>query len=141
MLKALLPVDGSTAALRAVEYVVKLYKNCQTGQVVLVNVQPPTDAWEVKRFMKQAEIEAMQESRGGDALASARQLLDAAQVPYEPEVLLGPVAESIVACAREKGCEQIVMGNKGESFLEEAVTGSVAHDVLRLSPLPVTYVK
>ena len=35
----------------------------------------------------------------------------------------------------------IVMGNKGESFVEEVVTGSVAHAVLRLSPLPVTYVK
>jgi nucleotide-binding universal stress UspA family protein len=141
MLKALLPVDGSAAALRAVEYVIKLYGSCRNGQVVLVNVQPPNDSWEVKRFMKQAEIEAMQESRGGDALVSARQLLDAAQVPYEPQVLLGPVAETIVACAREKGCEQIIMGNKGESFLEEAVTGSIAHDVLRLSPLPVTYVK
>jgi nucleotide-binding universal stress UspA family protein len=141
MLKTLVPVDGSIAALRAVEYLIKLYKNCQTGQIVLVNVQPPNDAWEVKRFMKQAEIEAMQESRGGDALASARRLLDDAQVPYEPAVLLGPVAESIVACAQDKGCEQIVMGNKGESFLSEAVTGSIAHDVLRLSPLPITYVK
>jgi len=141
MLKTLVPVDGSAAALRAVEHVIKLYKNCQTGQIVLVNVQPPTDSWELKRFMKQAELEAMQESRGGDALAPARKLLDAAQVPYEPEVLLGPVAETIVACAQGNGCDQIIMGNKGESFLAEAVTGSVAHDVLRLSPLPVTYVK
>jgi nucleotide-binding universal stress UspA family protein len=33
------------------------------------------------------------------------------------------------------------MGNKGESFVEEVVTGSIAHAVLRLSALPVTYVK
>lgn len=141
MLKALVPVDGSAAALRAVEYVIKLHKNSQAGQIVLVNVQAPTDSWELKRFMKQAELEAMQESRGGDALAAARKLLDDAQVPYEPAVLLGPVAESIVACAQDKGCEQIIMGNKGESFLEEAVTGSVAREVLRLTSLPVTYVK
>jgi nucleotide-binding universal stress UspA family protein len=56
-------------------------------------------------------------------------------------VLLGPVAETIVACARDKGCEQILMGNKGESFIAEAITGSIAHDVLRLTSLPVTYVK
>jgi nucleotide-binding universal stress UspA family protein len=141
MLKALVPVDGSAAALRAVEYAIKLHEACRAGQIILINVQPPIDAVEVRRFMKQTEIEAMQESRGGDALASARKLLDAAQVPYEPEVLLGPVAETIVACARDKGCDQIIMGNKGESFVEEVVTGSIAHAVLRLSPLPVTYVK
>lgn len=141
MMNVLLPVDGSAASLRAVEYAVRLVKSCQAGRIVLVNVQPPIDAVEVRRFMKPAEIEAMQESRGGDALAAARKLLDTAGVPYEPVVLLGPVAEAIVACARDKGCEQIVMGNKGETFLREAVWGSVAHDVLRLSPLPVTYVK
>jgi len=141
MLKTLLPVDGSTAALRAVEYVIKLYGSCQNGQIVLLNVQPPSDSWELKSHLRPAEIEAMQVSRGGDALESARKLLDTAKVPYTAAVLLGPVAESIVACANEKSCEQIVMGNKGESFIEEAITGSIAHDVLRLTTLPVTYVK
>ena len=141
MLKTLLPVDGSTASLRAVEYVTKLYGSCRNGQIVLLNVQPLSDSWELKSHLRPAEIEAMQVSRGGDALESARRLLDAAKVPYEPAVLLGPVAETIVACAADKGCEQIIMGNKGESFLAEVVIGSVAHDVLRLSPLPVTCVK
>jgi nucleotide-binding universal stress UspA family protein len=56
-------------------------------------------------------------------------------------VLLGPVAETLVAYARDQGCDQLIMGNKGESFLAETITGSVAHDVLRLSPIPVTFVK
>ncbi len=141
MLKTLLPIDGSEASLRAVEYVIRLYNSCHNGQIVLVNVQPPVDSWELKSHVRPAEIQAMQEARGGDALDPARKMLDDAHVPYEPLVLLGEVAASIVSCARENACEQIVMGNKGESFLEEAVTGSVAHDVLRLSSLPVTYVK
>lgn len=141
MLKTLLPVDGSVASLRAVEYVIRLYQSCNSGEIVLINVQSPSDSWELKSHLRPAEIQAMQESRGGDAIASARELLDAAKVPYEAEVLLGPVAETIVASAKEMGCEQIIMGNKGESFIAEAITGSVAHDVLRLSSLPVTYVK
>jgi nucleotide-binding universal stress UspA family protein len=141
MLKTLLPVDGSSASLRAVEYVIKLYGSCHNGQIVLLNVQAPSDSWELTSHLRPAEIDAMQISRGGDALEAARKLLDAAKVPYEPAVMLGPVAESIVACARDKICEQIVMGNKGESFLAEAVTGSIAHEVLRLSQFPVTYVK
>lgn len=141
MLKTLLPVDGSTTSLRAVEYIIKLYGSCHNGQIVLLNVQPPSDSWELKSHLRPAEIEAMQVSRGGDALDGARKLLDGAKVPYEAAVLLGPVAETIVACAKDKSCEQIIMGNKGESFIAEAITGSVAHDVLRLSAIPVTYVK
>jgi nucleotide-binding universal stress UspA family protein len=141
MPKTLVPVDGSAAALRAVDYAARLAAGCQAMEIFLINVQPPTDSLELKRFMTTAEIEAMQEVRGGDALAAARQRLEAAGVAYTPEVLLGPVAETIVAYAREKGCDQIVMGNKGESFLAEVITGSVAHDVLRLATMPVMFVK
>lgn len=141
MPKVLLPVDGSRASLRAVEYVIDLTRRCQPMDILLVNVQPPADSWELKSHVRPAEIEAMQESRGGDALAAARQLLDAAKVAYTPAVLIGPVAETLVAYAQDQACDRIVMGNKGESFIAEAVTGSVAHDVLRLTPLPVTFVK
>lgn len=141
MLKALVPVDGSAAALRAVDYAIKLVQNCELATIQLVNVQPPADSWEIKSFLKPSEIEAMQESRGGDALAAARELLDRAGVEYTPAVLLGPVAATLVGYAREQGCEHILMGSRGESMLEEVVLGSVAHEVLRLSPLPVTFVK
>jgi nucleotide-binding universal stress UspA family protein len=141
MMKLLVPVDGSATSLHAVEYAAHLVNRCQAAEIVLVNVQPPADSWELKSHLRSSEIEAMQTGRGGDVLASARDVLDAAKVPYRPIVKLGEVAESIVACAAEEGCQQIVMGNKGESFVEEMVTGSVAHEVLRLTPLPVTFVK
>ena len=141
MLRTLLPVDGSRASLRAVAYVIELAKCCPPMEILLVNVQPPVDSWELKSFLKPSEIDAMQESKGGDALAPARQLLDAAQVAYTPAVLLGSVPETLVAYAEETGCDKIVMGNKGESFVAEAVTGSVAHEVLRLTSRPVTFVK
>lgn len=141
MLKLLLPVDGSTTALHAVEYVIRLAGTGSKLTLYLVNVQAPADSWELKSFMKAAEIEAMQESKGGDALASARARLDAAGIAYTPEVLLGEVATSIVEFAGANACDVIVMGNQGESLLSEVVTGSVAHDVLRLSAIPVTLVK
>ena len=141
MLKTLLAVDGSTAALRAVEYAIKLACGCPSLELLLLNVQPPVDAWEVKRFLPESEVQAMQVSRGGDALAAARQMLDAAGVAYSPDVAMGPVAETLAAYATSHGCDGILMGNKGESLLQEIVIGSVAHDVLRLSALPVTFIK
>jgi nucleotide-binding universal stress UspA family protein len=141
MLKALVAVDGSAAALRAVEYAIKLANSCPSLELLLLNAQAPVDSWELKSHLRQSEIEAMQVSKGGDALASARQMLDAAGVAYTPDVAMGPVAETIVAYAASHGCDGIVMGNKGETFLQEIVIGSVAHDVLRNSTVPVTFIK
>ena len=99
-MKILLPVDGSEHSDRVTRHVIRVAKGCADYEVLLLNVQAPIDAPEVLGHMPAREIEAMQESRGGDALAAARQLLDAAGIAHEPQVLLGPVAESIVACAR-----------------------------------------
>ncbi|MDP2794693.1 MAG: universal stress protein [Sulfurisoma sp.] len=142
MIKVLIPVDGSPASLRAVDHVIKLAQGCGDKlELRLVNVQPPVDAWEVKRFLPESEVQAMQESRGGDALAAARQKLDAAGVAYTPVVLLGAVAETLVAHAREQDCDSIVMGTRGESAIHELLVGSVTHEVIRLGELPVTLVK
>jgi nucleotide-binding universal stress UspA family protein len=142
MFKVLLPVDGSPASLRAVDHVITLSRRVgDKVEILLVNVQPPVDAWEVKRFLPESEVQAMQESKGGDALAAARQALDAAGIAYTPAVLLGAVAETLVAHAREQNCDSIIMGTRGESAIRDLLVGSVAHDVIRLSDRPVTLVK
>lgn len=142
MFKVLLPVDGSPASLRAVDHVITLTQRVgDKVEILLVNVQPPVDSWEVKRFLPEAEVQAMQESKGGDALAEARRRFDAANFPYTPTVLLGAVAETLVAHAREQNCDGIIMGTRGESTLRELLVGSVAHDVIRLADRPVTLVK
>jgi nucleotide-binding universal stress UspA family protein len=142
MFKVLIPVDGSPSSLRAVEHVITLTKRVgDKVEILLVNVQPPVDAWEVKRFLPETEVQAMQESKGGDSLAEARRKFEAAGVAYTPTVLLGPVAETLVAHAREQNCDGIIMGTRGESTLRELLVGSVAHDVIRLADRPVTLVK
>jgi nucleotide-binding universal stress UspA family protein len=83
----------------------------------------------------------MQETRGGDALAPARALLERAGIGYTPAVLLGPVAESIAQYAKDKGCDQIVMGTRGLGALGGMLMGSVTTELLRLTDLPVTLVK
>jgi len=142
MFKVLLPVDGSPSSLRAVDHVINLTRRVGDKiEILLVNVQPPVDAWEVKRFLPETEVQAMQESKGGDALAAARQKLDAVGVAYTPVVLLGAVAETVVAHAAEQACDGIIMGTRGESTLRELLVGSIAHDVIRLADRPVTLVK
>ena len=141
MLKALIPVDGSANADRAVMHVIAVAKGHEPTEIHLLNVQEPADNWELKRFMPQNEIEAMQESRGGDSLASARVLLDKAGIPYTPHVLIGPVAETIARLALEQGCNMIVMGTRGSTSLGSLLLGSVTTKVIHLAAVPVTLVK
>lgn len=140
-MKILLPVDGSAHSDRATRHVVAMLQGCGGHQVLLVNVQAPIDAPEVRGHMRADEIEAMQTSRGGDALVSARALLDQAGIVYAPNVLLGPVAETLAQYAVDQGCDKIVMGTRGRGALGSVLLGSVTTELLRLTELPVTLVK
>ncbi len=140
-MKLLLPVDGSQHSDRVARHVIRMVSSCGAYEILLLNVQAPVDAPELLSHMPKREIEAMQETRGGDAMASARELLDAAGVAYVPEVALGPVAENIARRAREEACDMIVMGTHGAGRLRGALMGSVATDVIRLAECPVTVVK
>lgn len=140
-MKILLAVDGSDHSNRVARHVVRLVQGCADYQVILLNVQAPIDAPEVLGHMPVREIEAMQETRGGDAMASARAVLENAGIAYVPAVALGPVAETIARHAAESNCDTIVIGTHGAGALRSALMGSVAADVIRLADCPVTVVK
>lgn len=141
MRKALVPVDGSPNSDRAVRHVVDLAGNNPALEVCLLNVQSEIGEWEVRSFLKKEEVEAMEISKGGDALESARAILDAAKVRYEPQVLIGPVAETIARTALEQNCDGIVMGTRGLGAVAGVLLGSVTSKVIHLADVPVTLIK
>ena len=49
----------------------------------------------------------------------------------------GEVAKDILAAAREHGADLIVIGSRGQTMIRGLFLGSVAREVIRLSPLPV----
>lgn len=140
-MKILLPVDGSEHSDRVTRHVIRLAQSCAAYEILLLNVQAPIDAPEVLGHMPAREIEAIQQTRGGDAMASARALLDAAGVACAPEVALGPVATTIARIATERNCDAIAMGSHGAGALRNALMGSVTTEVIRLARCPITIVK
>ena len=141
MLKALLPVDGSENSLRAVKHLINLVQGREPMDVHILNVQEPIDAWEVRRCFKAEEIEAMQESAGGDALQAARMLLEEAAIPFTAQVLIGNVAEAVARYAQEIGADKIIMGTRGLTPLANLMLGSIATKVIHLTEIPVTLVR
>jgi len=141
MLKALVPVDASQFACRAVEHVVTLIKGREPMEVHLLNVQVPIDALEVRSHLTGEEVAIWQRTRGVEALESAKAILDRAGIPYAAHVLIGDVAQTIARFAKEHACDKIIMGTRGMGAIQNLIMGSVSTKVIHLSDVPVTLVK
>lgn len=142
MMKILIPVDGSTNALRAVEYVIKNIATLrERPQLLLLNVQWNVATGNVKLFINQQTIDDYYREQGSVALQSARAALDAAGLPYQYHISVGTPAEAIVQYAAEQGVDQIVMGRQGQGGLQALLLGSVVNKVLHLVSCPVLLIK
>jgi|SRR5208282_2526363 len=138
----LIPVDGSDNALRAVNFAIAQAPQYKDGpEIHLLNVQLSVASGAVRKFIGRSELDHYYQDEGMVALASARKLLDAAGSRYHHHISAGAYAQTIVACAQEKGCDMIVMGARGLGSVAGLLLGSVATQVIHLSPLPVLVIK
>ncbi len=142
MLKLLVPVDGSDNAVRLVEYLARqwLPRLAEAVDLHLINVQPALHG-EVGMFLSRDQIRSYHHDEGIKALQVARDRLDAAGLAYAFHIGVGDPAETIVQFAREKQCDQIVMGTRGLGKLASLVLGSVASRVIQLAEVPVMLIK
>jgi nucleotide-binding universal stress UspA family protein len=129
-MKMLVAIDGSTAALLALRRVLDWAGQGLPLEVVLANVQPPANLYEVVTAHDPDVIRQVRGAAGADLLAPAEALVDAAGLACESEVAGGEPAALIVELAENYGCEAIVLGGRG----------AVAQALLAASPLPVIVV-
>ncbi|PSJ17202.1 universal stress protein [Nitrosomonas supralitoralis] len=141
MLKILLPIDGSDNSDKTVNNFIRLldwYK--QKPELHLLNVQSPLSG-NVSLFINQADINQYHQEEGLKSLQSARGLLDQAGITHQFHITIGDPAEMIVRFAVEKQYDQIVMGPRGKSNIQNMLLGSVTNKVMQLSSLPVLLVR
>lgn len=135
----LVAVDGSKPAGRAVKHVVALQTNGLAFRVLLLNVQPawaPARSRQEKREGTRLHLEATERTT-----RRAKSLLDRAGIPWKSALRIGAAAENILRLARDKRCDQIVMGTRGRGAVAGILLGSVAMKVLQFASVPVTLVK
>lgn len=135
------PVDGSDAALRAVDLALK--RAGPEGHILLVNVQnlalldlgeaaavlPPD--WEKKDMLQKAKM----------ALDPALRRAGGHGIRIDAVRENGPVAETIVRIAGEHHASEIIMGTRGLGGVRGLLLGSIATQVVHLATIPVTLVK
>ena len=141
MINALIPIDGSPAALRALAVALHALRSHPDAQVHLLNVQAPLlHPWPGK-LVSPDMIDAELRSDGEKLLVQAEIMALAAGIACVSHVSIGAVAAEITAYAAKHGCDAIVMGTRGMGAVAGLVLGSVAQRVVHLATVPVTLVK
>ena len=141
--KILIPVDGSPASLRAVDFAIEMVAQDPSTSLVLLHVQN-TRAIELAGASEAMDTEWLREA---GSLASAKALKDAigkcehAGVASEALVRTGQIAEAVGQVAREEKVKHIVMGTRGLGGIQGLLLGSVAMQVIHLAEVPITLIK
>ena len=143
----LIATDGSSLADKAVQYGIALAKRLNVP-ITAVTVTEPWSALEMGRMARQGNqnpITQFQEAAAAAAeavLAKAKQLADAqgvrCDVVYAREQ---HPAEAIIAVAKDKGCDLIVMASHGRRGFDRILLGSQANEVLTHSKVPTLIVR
>lgn len=147
----LVAVDGSPPAQRALDDAIELARS--TGaSLTLATVAPELSGW----FLEGAAVPPPVNPGSGVPLPTEpvrarlidehRQILERARgrvpdgVQTSTVLLKGRVGEAIVRQIRAAGHDLVAMGSRGRGELRSMVLGSVSHEVLHDSPVPVLIV-
>jgi len=140
--KIFVPFDGSGCALRALQHAVAVARRSGDCSIHVAHAhEEPLIYGELAVYVPREKMEKLQREQSQGVLARAEPILKGAGLPYEKEVLVGPVAPVLVERARALGCDGIIMGTHGLTALGSMLMGSVAAKVVHLSTIPVTLVK
>jgi nucleotide-binding universal stress UspA family protein len=145
--RILIATDGSETASKAVAHGIALAKELK----VPVSVVTVTEAWsafdlaKMTRLGSQNPISQYEEM----ATAAASNILEkAAQIAKSQGVTCELVhvrdqypAEGIIATAKDKGCDLIVMASHGHRGIDRLLLGSQANQVLTHSKVPALIVR
>ena len=137
--KIMIPVDGSPASLRAVDFAIPMAAQNPDSLFVLLNVQNVSATELSGEFMHGVQERLAQAA--AKALEEAVAKSEAANIRFETVVRTGPTAETIAQVSRETGINHIVMGTRGLGRIQGILLGSVAMKVIHLAEVPITLIK
>jgi nucleotide-binding universal stress UspA family protein len=139
MLKVLVPVDGSDNALGAVRHAMAEYQRHHELEIHLLNVQPRLSR-HIGRFLSRSDRDSWHADQAGQAMQSAKDLLQRSGVPFHTHWTIGDRATEICRVASALQAHHLVMGTARKNSLTRMLEDSVTNQVLENTPVPVEVV-
>jgi nucleotide-binding universal stress UspA family protein len=143
----LIATDGSELATKGLEHGLAIAKR-DNAQVTVVTVTEPWSLFEVTHEARQGRPDPVGHFEELAAAAAKRILDGAAQRANAQGVPCKVVhvkdqhpAEGIVATAKDRGCDLIVMASHGRRGISRLLLGSQAYEVLSHTTVPTLIVR
>ncbi len=142
--RILVPVDFSTASLRAIDYAIEIGRRFKPEFVVLYVLEPiyypaPADLYGAGYDMSPVYREI--ERAGRTHLARIVAAFQKKHLPVRALLQVGTAYDVIVETAKKLKADVIIMSTHGRTGLSHALMGSVAEKVVRSAACPVLTVR
>lgn len=138
----LCPVDFSENSIRAVSTAVK-FASLFGSDLHIVHIIPSyliKEKWGVWKTLGEEEKEKFDSTVHEEARSRLSSFCKDRGLEGKGEIRQGSPPKLISSVAEEKGCDLIVMGARGLSYLRSILIGSTTEAVLKSSPCPVLIV-
>lgn len=140
--KILVAYDGSDLAKKALQMAIKFsQENHDIGLEIVHVYQIPTVAIGEGVYTPSAQAAMNYLENAQKTLAEAEELVTGNVKNYNVTLKEGNFARNILEHANETECELILIGSRGLSGIKEYFLGSVSHNVVQKSKIPVLIVK
>jgi nucleotide-binding universal stress UspA family protein len=134
----LIPTDGSELAEHGVAHGLALAKSLGAKASVIFVVEPLSEMTGPHFLQALATYIELRNEQAKSVLDRAANAAKEAGVPCETlQVENGQPYQAIIAAAKDKGCDLIVMSSHGRSGLSMLLIGSVTNKVLTHAKTPV----
>ncbi len=147
--KLLVAVDGSSHSMKAVDYASAIAASCKARVIILTVVKAhivPKHSAELRKYAKLehisgSDLDALKTLAGNLVAHAEKRSRENGVDDIMTKVQEGPVARTIIACARQHDVDMIVVGSRGLGNIEATLRGGVSHRVELLAKCPVLTVK
>jgi nucleotide-binding universal stress UspA family protein len=139
--KTLVPFDGTPLSRRALERAVTKHRDDRI--VVLYVIDPVLAVYDAEAggLPAASTWDDRMRERAEDVCAQAERIASDHGCEVTTAVEVGRPARTVVAYAGEHGIEHVIMGSHGRDGVSRLILGSVAEEVVRHAPVPVTVVR
>ncbi|MFC3959010.1 universal stress protein [Halovivax cerinus] len=135
----LVAFDGSEPAQKALQHAAQTFDG---QEIVLLRVlDTPDGLVDASVGFAKEGIKQLREESRTELSADVDATLDTTDVELRTEVAFGEPTREIVRYANENDVDHVVVGNHGRDGMARVLLGSVAEQVVRRAPMPVTVVR